>query len=247
MSLSLSSHVVVRVSNNADVRDALHRVGDQARKLAWSARTEGERTACYEIANAIAIALEPEQLTDGDPRSPRELHDWPDGPEIGATPHTPRAKTTAEPDAVTAKPDAAPSTEWTVYVDGACSGNPGPSGLGIVLVGPDGTVHDGYEYLGEATNNIAELTAILRAIELVPAGVAAVVHTDSQYSIGVLTKDWRPKKNLELIARTRSALELRRGWSLRYVRGHAGVKLNERADELARESVSRRASRLPRP
>lgn len=241
--MSLSSHVVVRVLNNADVRDALHRVGDHARRLAWSARTEGERTACYEIANAIAIALEPEQLTDGDLRSPRELRDWPDEPEIGVAP---RVKTQAEPIAVATKSDVARSTAWTVYVDGACSDNPGPAGLGIVLVAPDGTMYDGYEYLGDATNNIAELTAILRAVELVPVGGVAVVYTDSQYSIGVLTKDWRPKKNKELIARTRRTLELRRDWSLRYVPGHAGVKLNERADELARESVLRRTSRLPR-
>ena len=243
--MSVACHVLVRIVNSPAARDALHRVGDHARRLAWSARTEDERVACYEIANAIAIALEPEQLTDGDLRSPRELRDWPDEPEIGVAP---RVKTQAEPIAVAAKPDAdvVRSTAWTVYVDGACSDNPGPAGLGIVLVAPDLTMYDGYEYLGDATNNIAELTAILRAVELVPVGDVAVVYTDSQYSIGVLTKDWRPKKNQELIARTRKAFELRRDWSLRYVPGHVGVKLNERADELARESVSRRASRLPR-
>src|SRR4029078_4664488 len=89
---------------------------------------------------------------------------------------------------------------WTVYADGACSGNPGPAGLGIVLVAPDGkTTLEGYEYLGNATNNVAELTAILRAAEIVPVGAAAVVHTDSQYSIGVLTKGWKAKDNQELI------------------------------------------------
>src|SRR5207302_10516525 len=56
-----------------------------------------------------------------------------------------------------------PAGSWTVYADGACSGNPGPAGLGIVMVAPDGVTHEGYEYLGEGTNNIAELTAILRA------------------------------------------------------------------------------------
>ena len=142
-------------------------------------------------------------------------------------------------------PGAVPAGSWTVYADGACSGNPGPAGLGIVLVGPDGTVAEGYEYLGVATNNIAELTGILRAAEIVPDGEPAVVHTDSQYSIGVLTKGWKAKANQELIAGVKIALARRTGWRIVYVPGHAGVPLNERADELAREAVRTRASRLP--
>ncbi len=142
-------------------------------------------------------------------------------------------------------PGAVPKDAWSVYVDGACSGNPGPAGLGIVLVGTDGKMIEGYEYLGSATNNVAELTAILRAAELVPSAVAAVVHTDSQYSIGVLTKGWKAKANQELIASVKTALSTRPGFTLRYVPGHAGVPLNERADELAREAVSRRASKMP--
>ena len=143
-------------------------------------------------------------------------------------------------------PGAVPKNAWTVYADGACSGNPGPAGLGIVLIAPDGKTRlEGYEYLGSATNNIAELTAILRAAEIVPADAPFVLHTDSQYSIGVLTKGWKAKANQELIASVKSALANRRDYRLVYVPGHAGVELNERADELAREAVSRRASRLP--
>lgn len=141
---------------------------------------------------------------------------------------------------------AVPKDAWTVYADGACSGNPGPAGLGIVLVEPGGKMHEGYEYLGVATNNIAELTGILRAAELVPAGALAFVHTDSQYSIGVLTKGWKAKANQELIASVKTALAIRRGWRLVYVPGHAGVPLNERADELARESIARRTTKLPK-
>jgi ribonuclease HI len=142
-------------------------------------------------------------------------------------------------------PGAVPKDAWTVYADGACSGNPGPAGLGIVLVSPDGkTQLEGYEYLGNATNNVAELTAILRAAEIVPADAMFVLHTDSQYSIGVLTKGWKAKANQELIANVKGALA-KRNYRLVYVPGHAGVPLNERADELAREAVSRRASKLP--
>src|SRR5213078_956876 len=59
-------------------------------------------------------------------------------------------------------PAAAPADAIHVWTDGACSGNPGRAGLGVVIVG-DGPGHrEISEYLGEATNNIAELTAILR-------------------------------------------------------------------------------------
>ena len=142
-------------------------------------------------------------------------------------------------------PGAVPAGAWTVYADGACSGNPGPAGLGIVLIAPDGTISDGFQYLGIATNNVAELTGVLRAAEIVPAGAAAVVHTDSQYTIGVLSKGWKAKANQTLIAEIKAALVKRPNWRLAYVPGHAGVPMNERADELAREAVSSRTSRLP--
>jgi len=126
------------------------------------------------------------------------------------------------------------------YTDGACSGNPGPAGLGVVLcVGP--ARRELSEYLGAATNNVAELTAILRALEAVEASDEAVaVYTDSQYAIGVLQKGWKPKVNQELIATTR--LRMRNFSKLRliYVKGHAGIPMNERADELARQAVSDR-------
>jgi len=63
------------------------------------------------------------------------------------------------------QPHAVPADAWIAYTDGACSGNPGPAGSGVVLIAPGGKMHEGLEYLGEATNNVAELTAILRAVE----------------------------------------------------------------------------------
>jgi ribonuclease HI len=141
---------------------------------------------------------------------------------------------------------AAPANAWIAYTDGACSGNPGPAGSGVVIVAPGGKIHEGNEYLGEATNNVAELTAILRAVEWIPADApAVVVHTDSQYAIGVLQKGWKAKVNGELVARTRQRVS-ERGAKLVYVPGHSGVPLNERADELAREAVSTRSSRAVR-
>jgi ribonuclease HI len=140
---------------------------------------------------------------------------------------------------------AAPSGGWIAYTDGACSGNPGPAGSGVVLVSPDGKLHEGFEYLGEATNNVAELTGILRALQWAPSEVRGiVVHTDSQYAIGVLQKGWKAKANQELVARTKDQVQARRA-RLLYVPGHQGVPLNERADELAREAIQTRAKRLP--
>jgi ribonuclease HI len=151
----------------------------------------------------------------------------------------------AEPRARKPQPQGAASDGWIAYTDGACSGNPGPAGLGVVVVSPDGQMHDGLEYLGDATNNVAELTGILRAIEWIPSdGRPVVVHTDSQYAIGVLQKGWKAKANQDLVARAKRAVEAR-GARLVYVPGHQGVSLNERADELAREAVQARATRRP--
>jgi ribonuclease HI len=141
-------------------------------------------------------------------------------------------------------PTARKPHEWVAYTDGACSGNPGPAGAGFVVIAPDGKIHEGYEYLGEATNNVAELTAILRGLEGVPdVGAAVRVLTDSGYSIGVLTKGWKAKTNQELIARVKQELQRRPNAYLSYVPGHAGVPMNERADQLAREAVTSRRTK----
>jgi ribonuclease HI len=130
-----------------------------------------------------------------------------------------------------------------VYADGACSGNPGPAGLGVVVI-DGGQRVELSEYLGVGTNNIAELTAIFRALdEVADPERPVVIHTDSQYSIGVLQKGWKAKANAELIASLRKALAVRPRTRLVYVPGHSGVPLNERADELAREAVRARKSR----
>ncbi len=135
--------------------------------------------------------------------------------------------------------------EWTAYTDGACSGNPGPAGAGMVVIGPDGKISEGYDFVGvSSTNNVAELTAILRALEAIPPAAQTIaIHTDSKYAIGVLTKGWKAKANQELIARTRAVLGKRPKVQILYVPGHSGVPMNERADELAREAIRVRESR----
>ncbi len=131
----------------------------------------------------------------------------------------------------------------TVYTDGACTGNPGPAGLGVVML--DGKARQELsEYLGVGTNNIAELTAIERALDMTERHAAPVrIHTDSKYAIGVLTKGWKAKANQELIAGIRDKLGGRSGIAIVYVPGHSGVPLNERADELARLAVETRQTK----
>lgn len=132
-----------------------------------------------------------------------------------------------------------PPGQVIAYADGACTGNPGPAGLGVYIINGAQRVELS-EYLGEGTNNIAELTAILRAVGEVPEDVAMTVYTDSQYAIGVLQKGWKAKANQQLVADVKRALASRKKTKLVYVPGHSGVSGNERADQLAREAVSSR-------
>jgi len=149
-------------------------------------------------------------------------------------------KTAAKPVDKAAPPPSAPTDAIQVWTDGACTGNPGPAGLGVVVL--DGTEkRELSEYLGEGTNNIAELTAILRGLEAVTDRKRPVyVYTDSQYSIGLLTKPWKPKKNIELVAELRALCRAFPNLHFVKVAGHAGIPLNERVDELARQAVERR-------
>lgn len=138
-----------------------------------------------------------------------------------------------------------PANAVHVYTDGACTGNPGPMGIGAVLLDasrqllPDGR-RELSSYLGMGTNNIAELTAIKRAIELVPRERPVVIYTDSGYSIGVLSLGWRAKANQGLIAEIRALLAEFSRVDFVKVAGHAGIPENERCDELARQAIVRR-------
>ena len=130
-----------------------------------------------------------------------------------------------------------------VWTDGACSGNPGPAGLGVIVVGDGAGQREISEYLGEATNNIAELTAILRGLTAVTDKTRPViVYSDSAYSIGLLTQHWKPKKNVDLVHQLREVC--RQFPDLRFVKvlAHSGISLNERVDQLAVGAISRRGN-----
>ncbi|HEX9104876.1 MAG TPA: ribonuclease H [Polyangia bacterium] len=129
-----------------------------------------------------------------------------------------------------------PADAIVVYTDGACSGNPGPAGLGVVIL-DGGKRRELSEYLGTGTNNIAELMAIVRALEEVPRDRTIVLHADSSYALGLLGKGWKAKANQELVERMRKLARDFRDLRLVKVDGHAGVAENERADELARTAI----------
>ncbi len=165
----------------------------------------------------------------------------------------PAATRARKPAASASKPPAtngtAPSPSaggaLELWTDGACSGNPGPMGIGVVAI--DGAKRrEVSEYLGVGTNNIAELTAIERALDTADTapgsdrGRRMRIHTDSAYSIGVLSKGWKAKANQELIARIKRRLAAYPNVEFVKVSGHAGIPENERCDALARQAVDRR-------
>ncbi len=130
-----------------------------------------------------------------------------------------------------------------VWTDGGASPNPGPSAIGVVIV--DGKSQlELSEYLGDGTNQIAELTAMLRGLqEVEDRQRTVVVYSDSAYAIGLLSQGWKAKANVELVAELR---ELGRQFrDLRFIKvlGHSGIPLNERTDQLATAALSHRQRR----
>ena len=138
---------------------------------------------------------------------------------------------------------AVPADAIHVWTDGACSGNPGPAGLGVVIIGDGPQERELSEYLGQGTNNIAELTAILRGLQAVSdPRRPVVVYSDSAYAIGLLSQSWKAKKNVELVAELREVCKQFPRLSFVKVLGHSGIALNERVDQLATGAITRRSS-----
>lgn len=139
------------------------------------------------------------------------------------------------------------------HTDGACSGNPGPGGWGVVLETPSGIVEvSGGSLL--TTNNQMEMQAVLQALayahEHFP-GVPLQIHADSQYTLKGITewrrgwerKGWRtsagkPVKNIDLWRELFVHVDTcGPGLEIKWVRGHAGDPGNELADSLAQEGL----------
>lgn len=146
--------------------------------------------------------------------------------------------------------------EVVVFTDGACSGNPGPGGWGAVLIYGE---HEKEICGGEpgTTNNRMELMAAIQALELLKRPCSIELHTDSQYvkngieswmanwkRRGWRTADNKPVKNEDLWRRLDEA-RARHQVAWRWVKGHAGHELNERADGLARKGLNQARGAKP--
>ncbi|MEE8399380.1 MAG: ribonuclease H, partial [Desulfobacterales bacterium] len=145
----------------------------------------------------------------------------------------------------TGKKDTPPKKETypphtvCIYTDGASSGNPGPSGIGVLLRFEDHEKEISRS-IGIATNNIAELEAIRAGLmALKKTRLPVRVHTDSSYALGVLTRGWKAKKNTDLIESIQQIMSTFDDLKFIKVKGHAGMAENERADTLATQAVSR--------
>ncbi|PLL14205.1 ribonuclease HI [Tabrizicola sp. TH137] len=144
--------------------------------------------------------------------------------------------------------------ELFAYTDGACSGNPGPGGWGVLLIAREGgaVLRERELSGGEAltTNNRMELLAAISALETLAKPSEITVVTDSAYVKNGVTEwihgwkrnGWRtagkdPVKNAELWQRLDQA-QARHKVQWRWIKGHAGHEENERADALARAGMA---------
>lgn len=137
------------------------------------------------------------------------------------------------------------------YTDGSCLANGRKDqltsmGVGVRLIFPDGTRRDKAKALGEGTNQRAELSAIILALEEIQAWcqedkkshhsreISVNIYTDSQYAIGCLSNPkWKPKANLDLIQQGKALISKLQSVTFTWVKGHAGTESNEYVDRLA--------------
>ena len=145
-------------------------------------------------------------------------------------------------------------TRLFAWTDGACSGNPGPGGWGVLMRAMDGAAIlkerelQGGERL--TTNNRMELMAAIAALETLSRDTAITITTDSAYvkngvtgwihgwkRNGWKTADRKPVKNVDLWQRL-DAAQARHDVTWAWIKGHAGHAENERADELARAGMA---------
>ena len=128
-----------------------------------------------------------------------------------------------------------------IFTDGSSRGNPGPGGYGVVMLykGNRKELSQGYK---TTTNNRMELTAVIKALEAIKKNsIKVTIYSDSKYVVESVEKGWiwnwgkknfKKKKNIDL---WKQFIPLYKKFNIKFVwvKGHAGIKENERCDELA--------------
>ena len=147
------------------------------------------------------------------------------------------------PEKITRVAQAGNQKAVRIFTDGASSGNPGPSGIGVVLrFGKH--EKEISEYIGVATNNVAELKAIQAGLSAVKnRNLPVQIFTDSSYAYGVLVLDWKARANNELVVSIKKTMRKFKNLEIVKVRGHAGDEGNQRADLLATSAITQRKGR----
>lgn len=135
--------------------------------------------------------------------------------------------------------------EVTIYTDGACSGNPGPGGYGVVLMSGKYTKEiSGGE--PETTNNRMELMAVIVGLQALKRPCTVKLYSDSQYVVNMINQGWmarwkrngwmrnknEPAKNVDLLKELDRLLQIHQVEMI-WVKGHADNPYNNRCDELA--------------
>jgi ribonuclease HI len=128
-----------------------------------------------------------------------------------------------------------------IFTDGASSGNPGPAGIGVLLRYGEHEKEIS-KFIGNATNNIAELKAIQTGLSAVKDTAKPVrLFTDSEYAYGLLMLNWKAHKNQQMVASVKEAMARFKDLKIIKVKGHAGHPANERADYLATSAIKKAA------
>jgi len=140
------------------------------------------------------------------------------------------------------------SARVVIHTDGACRGNPGPGGWGVVLR-YNGNLKKLKGYDPETTNNRMELTAVIEGLRALTRSCDVDLHTDSKYVMHGITEwlnnwkrnGWRtaarkPVKNVDLWQQLDEEVARHRiDWN--WVKGHSGIEDNEIADQLANAAI----------
>ena len=135
--------------------------------------------------------------------------------------------------------DKATKAVISIFTDGACSGNPGPSGIGAILYFGEHEKEIS-RHIGIATNNIAELEAIKTGLlEIKNRKLPVTIFTDSSYAHGVLSLGWKARKNIDLVRSIKKLISTFSELTIFKVKGHAGLEGNEIANRLATKAISK--------